>query len=132
LDASVGLFPTQGPGVGHGGRHVRPDQPNPALVGSIYAAAASGLGGGLTSVAVLAFGWTLLTNGSAIVFCPPPCPVAAPLADVAHLGSLGFGLAATVGAVRAVWQRRLRPAWRLPAVAAALVLAAIVALANAA
>jgi hypothetical protein len=49
-------------------------------------------------VAVLAFGWTFLTNGYSIVFCPPPCPVAAPLADVAHLGSLASGLAAMVGA----------------------------------
>jgi hypothetical protein len=131
LDFSVGLFPTQGPVS--------------AMVAATFvlttlilvwwaisiAAAASGLGGGLASVAVLAFGWTLLTNGSAIVFCPPPCAVAAPLADVAHLGSLASGLVATVAAVWALRQRRLWPGWRLPAGAAALVLASIVALANA-
>jgi hypothetical protein len=63
LDFSVGLFPTQGPVS--------------AMVAATFvltslilvwwaisiAAAASGLGGGLASVAVLAFGWTLLTNG---------------------------------------------------------------------
>jgi hypothetical protein len=132
LDASVGLFPTQGP--------VSAAVAATFVLTSLIllwwavsiAAAASGVGGGLASVAVLAFGWTLLTNGSAIVFCPPPCPVAAPLADVAHLGSLGSGLAATVGAVWALRQRRLRAGWRLPAGAAALVLASIVALANAA
>ena len=132
LDFSVGLFPTQGPVS--------------AMVAATFvltslilvwwavaiAAAASGLGGGLASVAVLAFGWTLLTNGSAIVFCPPPCAVAAPLADVAHLGSLASGLVATVTAVWALRQRRLWPGWRLPAGAAALVLASSVALGNAA
>jgi hypothetical protein len=132
LDFSIGLFPTQGPVS--------------AAVAAVFvltslilvwwavslAAAASGLGGGLASVAVLALGWTLLTNGSSVVFCPPPCPVAAPLADVAHLGSLASGLAATVGAAWALRQRRLRVGWRLPASAAALVVASIVALANAA
>jgi len=132
LDFSIGLFPTQG--------RVS------AMVGASFvltslivvwwavsiAAALRGLGGGLASVAVLAFGWTLLTNGSSIAFCPPPCPVAAPLADVAHVGTLASGLAATVGAVWALRRRRLRPGWRLPAGAAVLVLASIVALGNAA
>jgi hypothetical protein len=132
LDFSIGLFPTQGPVSG--------------TVAAVFvltslillwwalsvAAAASGLGGGLASVAVLAFGWTLLTNGYSTVFCPPPCPVAAPLADVAHVGSLVSGVLATVGAVWALRQRRLRPGWGLPAGAAALVLASMVALANAA
>ena len=54
------------------------------------------------------------------------------MADVAHLGSLGSGLAATIGAVWALRQRRLKPGWRLPAGAAALVLASNVALGNAA
>jgi hypothetical protein len=132
LDFSVGLFPTQGPAS--------------AAVAAVFvltslillwwavslAAAASGLGGGLASVAVLAFGWTFLISGSSIGFCLPPCPVAAPLADVAHLGSIASGLAATVGAAWALWQRRRRVDWRLPAGAAALVVASIVALANAA
>lgn len=132
LDFGIGLFPTQGP--------VSAAVAASFVLTSLIllwwtvsiAAAVSGLGGGLASVAVLAFGWTLLTNGYSIVFCPPPCPVAAPLGDVAHLGSLTSGLAATVGAVWALRQRRLRPGWRLPAGAAALVLASIVALANAA
>jgi len=81
------------------------------------AAAASGLGGGLASIAVLAFGWTLLTNGYSIVFCPPPCPVAAPLADVAHLGSVGIRRGRDgrrrVGAQAAPAQAWLAPAgWR--------------------
>lgn len=132
LDFGVGLFPTQGP-------------LSAAVAASFVltslillwwavsiAAAVSGLGGGLASVAVLAFGWTMLTNGYPIVYCFPPCHVAAPLTDVAHVGSLASGLAAGVGAVWSLWQRRLRPGWRLPAGAAALVLASIIALANAA
>jgi hypothetical protein len=132
LDFSIGLFPA------HGRLSV--------MVAAVFvltsvilvwwavsiAAAGSGLGGGLASVAVLAFGWTLLTNGSSIQFCPPPCPVASPLSDVAHVGSLISGLAATVGAAWALRRRRLRPGWRLPAGAATLVLASIIALANAA
>jgi hypothetical protein len=132
LDFSIGLFPTQGPVSG-------PVAATFVLTTLILlwwavsiAAAATGLGGGLASVAVLAFGWTLLINGSSIPFCPPPCSVAAPLADVGHLGSLVSGLVATVGAVWAIRQRRLQVGWRLPAGAAALVLASIFALANAA
>jgi hypothetical protein len=132
LDFGVGLFPTQGP--------VSAAVAASFVLTSLIllwwavsiAAAVSGLGGGLASVAVLAFGWTLLTNGYSVVFCPPPCPVAAPLADVAHLGSLASGLAATVGAAWALRRRRLRAGWCLPACAAALVLASIVALGNAA
>ena len=133
LDFSVGLFPIT-------------ERPVSAVEAAVFlltslivlwwavsiAAAASGLGGGLASVAVLAFGWTLLTNGSSIVFCPTPCRFGAPLADIAHLGSLTSGLAATVGALWALRDRRLQPGWRLPAGAAALVLASIVAMANAA
>src|SRR5262245_15607587 len=73
LDAGVGLFPTQGPAS--------------AAMAAVFvlsslilvwwavsiAAAASGQGGGLASVAVLTLGWTLLTNGYPIVYCPPPC-----------------------------------------------------------
>ncbi len=132
LDVSIGLFPTHG-------RISAMVAASFVLTSLIVvwwavsiAAASRGLGGGLASVAVLAFGWTLLTNGSSIVFCPPPCPVAAPLADVAHVGSLASGLAATVGGLWALRQRRLRVGWRLPAGAAALVVASIVALGNAA
>ena len=133
LDFSVGLFPITE-------RPVSAVQAAVFLLTSLIvlwwavsiAAAASGLGGGLASIAVLAFGWTLLTNGSSIVFCPTPCRFGAPLADIAHLGSLTSGLAATVGALWALRHRRLQPGWRLPAGAAALVLASIVAMANAA
>ncbi len=37
-----------------------------------FAAGAQGSGGGGASAAVLAAGWTLLTNGYPIVFCPRP------------------------------------------------------------
>jgi hypothetical protein len=132
LDFGIGLFPTQGP--------VSAAVAASFVLTSLIlvwwavsiAAAASGLGGGLASVAVLGLGWTLLTNGYSIVYCPPPCPVAAPLSDVAHVGSLVSGLAATVGAASALRRRRLRVGWRLPAGAAALVVASIIALANAA
>jgi hypothetical protein len=132
LDFGVGLFPTQGP--------VSAPVAAAFVLTSLIlvwwavsiAASASGLGDGLVSTAILAFGWTLLTNGASIVFCPTPCPVAAPLADVAHLGSLTAGFAATVGALWALKQRRLASGWRLPAGAAALVVASMVALGNAA
>ena len=51
---------------------------------------------------------------------------------MAHLGSITSGLASTVGAAWALRQLRLRIGWRLPAGAAALVVASIIALANAA
>ncbi|HEX2174116.1 MAG TPA: hypothetical protein VHL09_16915 [Dehalococcoidia bacterium] len=132
LDFSVGLFPT----LGSVSAMVAASFVLTSLIllwwAVPIAAAVSGLGGGLASVAVLAFGWTYLTNGYAIVLCPPPCPVAAPLQDVAHLGSLASSLAATVGAAWALRQRRLRVGWRLPAGAAVLVMASIVALGDAA
>lgn len=88
-------------------------------------------GGGVASAAVLALGWTALTNGSAIVFCPPACPYAAPLSDVAHVGSLGLGVLAAAVAIVTLWRRRMRVRWALPTGALALVVATIVALANA-
>jgi hypothetical protein len=51
-------------------------------------AGAQGHGGGVASVAILGLGWTLLTNGSPIVYCMPPCPYAAPLTDIAHVFSI--------------------------------------------
>jgi len=130
LDFSIGLFPTQG--------RVS------AMVGASFvltslivvwwavsiAAALRGLGGGLASVAVLAFGWTLLTNGSSIAFCPPPCPVAAPLADVAHVGTLASGLAATVGAVWALRPPPLRSGFRWTSVGKSVSLAMKLSTAN--
>ena len=127
LDFSVGLFPTQGPVSAA----VAATFVLTTLILLWWAvsigAALAGFGGGPASVAVLAVGWTLLTNGSSIGFCPPPCPVAAPLADLAHVGSVASGLAATVSAVWAIRHRRLRVGWRLPAGAAALVVASIIA-----
>jgi hypothetical protein len=55
------------------------------------------VGGGVASAAILGLGWTLLTNGYPIVYCPPRCPEAAPLSDVAHLASIVFGIAAPCG-----------------------------------
>ena len=131
IDFGAGLFPLQGavsPAVG-------------AVLGLTslvlvwwaisLAAAARGVGGGLASLAVLGLGWTLLANGYPIVFCPPPCPAAAPLGDVSHLGSLAFGLVAPGAALWALRRRRLKVGWRLPASAAALAVATLVALANA-
>ena len=137
LDFSIGLFPVEG--------SVSAPVAAAFVLTSLIilwwavslAAAAGGRGGGLLSVALLAFGWTLLTNGASVVFCPPPCPVAVPLGDAAHLGSLISGLAAMVGAgwalrQRGLSRRGLRADWWLPAGAVALVLASMVALANAA
>lgn len=94
------------------------------------AAGAQGNGGGVASAAILGIGWTLLTNGSAIVYCLPPCPFAAPLSDVAHVASLVLGLAAPVAAVWALWRVRPRISWVLPTVALLLVLATIWALSS--
>jgi hypothetical protein len=54
------------------------------------------------------------------------------LTDVAHVGSIVFGIAAPAAAVWALWRRRARVGWVLPAVAVVLVLATIWALAGAA
>src|SRR5215217_3141195 len=87
LDASVGLFPARGtlaPAVAA----------TFLLIGLIHAwwavslaAGARGVGGGVASAAVLGLGWTLLTNGSTIVYCMPVCSEGAPLSDIAHIGS---------------------------------------------
>ena len=100
------------------------------------------MGGGLASAAILGLGWTLLTNGSAIVYCPPPCPEGAPLTDVAHIGSLVLGIVAPAAASWALWRRRARGGipmrsisvvdWTLPVGALVLVVATIWALAGAA
>jgi hypothetical protein len=132
LDASVGLFPARGtlaPAVAAALLLI-------ALVHGWWAvslaAGARGVGGGVASAAILGLGWTFLTNGFAIVFCPPPCPYAAPLSDVAHIASLMFGSAAPAAAVWALWRRRAWVGWAMPAVALVLVVATIYALANAA
>lgn len=88
-------------------------------------------GGGLASAVVLALGWTTLTNGSAIVFCMPVCPYAAPLSDVAHVGSIALGVGAALVTAWTLWRRRLRLTWILPSGALVLVVATILALASA-
>jgi hypothetical protein len=49
-----------------------------------------------------------LGNGSSIVACPPPCGGAAPVGDVAHIGSLAFG----VWAIYESWQALARASTR--------------------
>src|SRR5918997_2002212 len=104
LDFGVGLFPMGGrlsPAVGA----------TVVLVSLVHvwwvvslAAGARGNGGGVASAAVLGLGWTLLINGYPIVFCPPACPYAAPLSDVAHVGSLVLGIVAPAAAIWALWR----------------------------
>ena len=94
------------------------------------AAGVQGNGGGVASVAILGLGWTLLTNGYPIVFCLPPCPFAAPLSDVAHVGSIVLGLVAPMVAIWTLWRYRMRMSWTLPISALVLVVATVVALAN--
>ena len=132
LDASVGLFPTHGT--------LAPAVAAALLLISLIhawwaislAAGARGVGGGVASAAILGLGWTLLTNGSAIVYCPPPCPEGAPLTDIAHIGSLVLGIVAPAAAAWALWRRRARVGWVLPVGALVLVVATIWALAGAA
>jgi hypothetical protein len=132
LDASVGLFPARG--------SLAPMVAAALLLISLIhawwaislAAGARGVGGGVASAAILGLGWTLLTNGSAIVYCPPPCPEGAPLTDIAHIGSLVLGIVAPAAAAWALWRRRARVGWVLPVGALVLVVATIWALASAA
>jgi hypothetical protein len=97
-------------------------------------AGAQGNGGGVTSAAILGLGWTFLTNGSAIVYCMPLCPFAAPLSDIAHIGSLVLGIVAPIVAIWTLFRWRMwrRMDWALPIGALMLVVATIVALANSA
>ena len=130
LDASVGLFPARGT--------LAPSVAAALLLISLIharwaislAAGARGVGGGVASAAILGLGWTLLTNGSAIVYCLPPCPEGAPLTDIAHIGSLVLGIVAPAAAVWALWRRRAPVGWVLPVVALVLVVATIWALAS--
>jgi hypothetical protein len=132
LDASVGLFPARGT--------LAPAVAAALLLISLIhawwsvslAAGAHGNGGGVASAAILGLGWTLMINGSSIMFCPPPCPYAAPLSDVAHVGSLVLGIAAPAAAIWALWRVRVRVSWTLPAGALVLVVATVWALSRAA
>jgi len=136
LDFGVGLFPLRG-------RLSLAEGATLLLVSLIQVwwsvslmAGAHGNGGGVASTAILGLGWTLLINGYAIVYCPPPCPEAAPLSDVAHVGSLVLGIAAPAAAIWALcwalWRRRVRVGWALPAGALLLVVATVLALSRAA
>jgi hypothetical protein len=59
---------------------------------SPIAAATSGVRGAMLALAILAGVWVLLGQGIAgVAYCFPPCALAAPWADVAHLASLVFG-----------------------------------------
>lgn len=95
-----------------------------------FATGAQGVTGGIASLAVLAVGWTLLTNGFPIVFCPPACAEAAPLSDVAHIASLVFGTLAPLSALWALWRARTRVGAALPAIALVLVIPTVVAFSN--
>ena len=129
-DFGIGLFPLQGrvdPAVGA----------TLLLVSLIHvwwcvslAAGTHGNGGGVASAAILGLGWTLLTNGSSIQFCLPPCRFAAPLSDVAHVGCLVLGIVAPAVAFWTLWRRRRRVGWVLPAGALVLVVATVVALSS--
>lgn len=132
LDFGVGLFPMQGslaPAVGAVVLLVTLIQ---AWWGVSLAAGARGVGGGVASTVILGLGWTFLTNGYAIVFCLPPCPFAAPLSDVAHVGSLVLGIVAPAAGIWALWRGRVRVGWVLPAGALVLVVATVWALSTAA
>jgi hypothetical protein len=136
LDFGVGLFPLRG--------RLSPAEGATLLLVSLIQvwwsvslmAGAHGNGGGVASTAVLGLGWTLLINGSSIMYCPPLCPEAAPLSDVAHVGSLVLGIAAPAAAIWALcwalWRRRVRVGWALPAGALLLVVATVLALSRAA
>lgn len=132
LDFGVGLFPLQG-------RVSPPVGATLLLVSLIHvwwcvslAAGAHGNSGGVASAAILGLGWTLLINGSSIMYCLPPCRFAAPLSDVAHVGSLGLGIVAPTAAIWALWRRRGRGGWALPVGALVLVGATVWALSRAA
>jgi hypothetical protein len=124
LDAGVGLFPARGTLA-------------PMVAAALLLIALVHAWWG-----ILGLGWTLLANGSAIAYCPPRCPQGAPLTDVAHVGSIVFGIAAPAAAIWALWRRRARGGtpmgsisvvdWALPAVAVMLVVATIWAIAGAA
>jgi hypothetical protein len=95
-----------------------------------FMAGARGNGSGVASAGILGAGWSALTNGYPIIYCPPVCEEARPLTDVAHVGSIVFGILMALVAVWTLWRARVRPGWFMPTVAAALALGTIVALAN--
>lgn len=69
---------------------------------SAIAAATSGTRGAMLALAILAGLWALFGQGIAgLAYCFPPCSLAAPWADVAHLASAVFGGWAALAAWRA-------------------------------
>ena len=95
-----------------------------------FMAGARGNASGVASAGILGAGWAALTNGFPIVYCPPVCGEARPLSDVAHLGSIVFGILLALVAIWSLWRARARPGWFVPAVAAALVVGTLVSLAS--
>jgi hypothetical protein len=95
-----------------------------------FMAGARGNASGVASAGILGAGWSALTNGFPIIYCPPVCQEARPLSDLAHVGSIGFGILLALVAIVSLWRARARPGWFLPAVAAALVIGTLVSLAN--
>ena len=95
-----------------------------------FVAGARGNGSGVASAGILGAGWAALTNGFPIVYCPPVCEEARPLTDIAHIGSIVFGILLALVAIWSLWRARVRPGWFMPAVAAALVVGTVVSLAN--
>ena len=95
-----------------------------------FMAGARGNGSGVASAGILGAGWAALTNGFPIVYCPPVCEEARPLTDLAHVGSIVFGILLALVAIWSLWRARARPGWFMPTVAAALVVGTLVSLAN--
>ena len=95
-----------------------------------FMAGSRGNGSGVASAGILGAGWSALTNGFPIVYCPPVCQEARPLTDLAHVGSIVFGILLALAAAWSLWRARVRPSWFMPAVAAALVTGTLVSLAN--
>ena len=95
-----------------------------------FMAGARGSGSGVASAGILGAGWAALTNGYPIVFCPPACEEARPLTDLAHVGSIVFGILLALVAIWSLSRARVRPGWFMPVVAAGLVIGTLVSLAN--
>lgn len=66
-----------------------------------FAAAGRDEGWGFALLVPLSIAWAVGGNGIPILFCPPPCAGAFPHQDIAHLGSLAFGILGAITAWRA-------------------------------
>lgn len=131
IDFGVGLFDLHG-------RLSTPETATLVLISLVHVwwvvsivAGAHRSGGGIASVAILGFEWTLMTNGYPIVYCSPTCTEAAPLSDVAHIGSLTLGGLAAAVAILTLLKGRIRIRWALPTGALLLVTATVMALSKA-